>query len=270
MSKRASLAIAVLAVLLPSAALADDDLQFSGTLGAGDAYYDSPNLHIGDWNANGSVLLAIDNPGFNLQGNFTNDNLSASAHGGDFWSFGGDAFWRDYAGAIGIDVDTHAISNYIKNGSGADFDNFGAFGQWYVAPVATLEFKGGWLSQHYEGPYGGVAAVAYPLDSVALTLGADYAKADHLQPELKDIGLSAEWLPLTEFPVSIGFSYTRAEIDRLPVPPDPDSDRSIDIYMASVKVYFGAGGAGNTLRDYQRIGPVNYDSAPPAIIEFGY
>ena len=157
-SKRASLAAAGVLVFLPcAAAYAGNEMQFSGTLGAGDTYYDSPNLHVGDWNADGSVLLAFDNPGFDLQGNFTNDNLSASAHGGDYWSFGGDVFWRDYAGAIGIDVDTHALSNYIKNGSGADFDSFGAFGQWYVAPVATLEFKGGWLSQHFEGPYAGAA-----------------------------------------------------------------------------------------------------------------
>jgi hypothetical protein len=269
-SKRALLAAAGVLVVLPWKALADDDMRFSGTLGAGDSYYDAPNNHIGDWNANGSVLLTIGNPGFNLQGNFTNDNLSASAHGGDFWTFGGDVFWRDYAGTIGVDIDTHAISNYIKNGSGADFDNFGAFGQWYLAPVATLEFKGGWLSQHYEGPYGGVAGVAYPLDAVAVTVDADYVKANHLQPELKDIGLTAEWLPLREFPVSIGFGYTRAEIDRLPVPPDPNSNRSIDILMASVKVYFGGGGIGNSLRDYQRNGPVDYNSAPPALIEFGY
>ena len=270
MLKKAPLATLVMLVLLPLRAFADDEMGFSGTLGAGDTFFDAPNLHIGDWNANGSVLFTIDNPGFNLQGNFTNDNLSASAHGGDFWSFGGDVFWRDYAGAIGLDIDTHAISNYIRNGTGSDFDNFGAFGQWYVSPEVTLEFKGGWLSQHYEGPYGGVAGILYPLDSLGITLGADYAKANHLDPELKDIGLTAEWLPLTEFPVSIGFGYTRAEIDRLPVPPDPDSNRSIDLWSVSVKVYFGEGGAGNTLRDYQRNGSVNYDSAPPAIIEFGY
>jgi hypothetical protein len=257
-------------LLLPWAALADDEMRFSGTVGGGDTFFDAPNNHVGDWNANGSVLFTVDNPGFNLQGNFSNDNLSASAHGGDFWSYGGDAYWRDYAGAIGLDIDTHAISNYIRNGTGTDFDNFGGFGQWYVAPIATLEFKGGWLSQHYDGPYAGVAAVAYPLDSLAVTLGADYVKANHLEPELKDIGLTAEWLPLPEFPVSLGFGYTRAELDRLPVPPDPKDDRSVDMWTVSFKFYFGAGGAGNTLRDYQRNGPVNYDSAPPGMIEFGY
>src|ERR1700678_2736225 len=105
-SKRTSLAAGAL-VLLPWAALADDEMRFSGTLGAGDIYYDAPDNHIGDWNANGSVLFTIEHPGFDLQGNFTTDNLSAAAHGGNFWSFGGDAFWRDYAGAIGLDVDTH-------------------------------------------------------------------------------------------------------------------------------------------------------------------
>ena len=70
--------------------------------------------------------------------------------------------------------------------------------------------------------------------------------------------------------MSVGFGYTRAELDRLPFSPGSSSDRSIDILMVSAKVYFGAGGAGNTLRDYQRNGPVNYDSAPPAIIAFGY
>ncbi|HTT83738.1 MAG TPA: hypothetical protein VMF67_09665 [Rhizomicrobium sp.] len=269
-SKKVLVAAAGGLVVLPWMAFADDEMQFSGTAGGGDTYYDAPNNHIGDWNANGSVLFTIDNPGFDLQGNFDNDYLSASAHGGDFWSFGGDAFWRDYAGAIGLNFNTHAISDSIQNGSRTDLDNFGAFGQWYAAPVATLEFKAGWLSQHYEGPYAGVAAVAYPLDSLAVTLDADYAKANHLQPELKDIGLSGEWMPLTEIPVSIAIGYSRAEIDRLPVPPDPDSNRSIDIWTVSLKVYLGNGGAENTLRDYQRNGPVNYDAAPSGLIEFGY
>ena len=255
--------------LLPSLAAANDGMQFSGVLGSGDSFYDAPNNHIGDWNANGSVLFTIDNPGFDLQGNFNNDDLSASADGGDFLGLGGDAFWRDYGGAIGLNLDAHALWNNIANGRNADFDSFGTFGQWYVAPEATLEFKGGWLSQHYEGPYGGVAAVAYPLDAVGVTLSADYAKANHLEPELKDIGLTAEWLPLTEFPVSIAFGYTRAQIDRLPVP-DPDSNRSLDIWSVALKLYIGGGGEGKTLRDYQRNGPVNYDSAPAGIIEFAH
>ncbi|MGH9604885.1 MAG: hypothetical protein ACRD3N_04210 [Terracidiphilus sp.] len=267
---KAVLLLAAGVVLLPCAAAADDGMSFSGTVGAGDTFYDAPNLHIGDWNANGSVLFTLDNPGFDLQGNFNDDNLSAAAHGGDLWSFGGDAFWRDYAGAIGLDIETHAISNYQKNATGDDFDNFGAFGQWYTAPQATLEFKGGWLSQHYQGPYGGVGAVGYPLDSVAVTLSADYAKANHLEPELKDIGLTTEWLPLTELPLSIAFSYTRAQLTDFPVPPNPDSTRALDIWSVALKVYFGGGGEGNTLRDYQRNGSVNYDNAPPAILEFGY
>ncbi|HEY3639391.1 MAG TPA: hypothetical protein VGK90_14680 [Rhizomicrobium sp.] len=262
MSKKAALAGASM-LFLPCAALAGDGMQFSGTLGGGDTYYDAPNNHVGDWNANGSILFTLDNPGFNLQGNFINNGVSAWANGGDFWSYGGDAFWRDRAGAIGLNFDSHSFS------SGTDFDSFGAFGQWYVAPIATLEFKGGWLSQHYDGPYGSVAAVGYPLDSIALTLNADYAKANHLEPELKDIGLTAEWLPLTELPVSIGIGYTRAEVDRLLVS-NSDSNRSLDIFSVSFKVYFGAGGYGNTLRDYQRNGPVNYDRAPPALLEFGY
>ena len=243
-------------------------MRFSGTLGAGDSFYDSPNLHIGDWNANASALLTIDNPGFGLQGNFNNDNFSAAAHGGDYWNFGGDAYWRDYAGAIGLDVDTHAISNFIQNGRGADFNNYGWFGQWYVMPELTLELKGGWMGGHYEGPYGGAGVVGYPLDSVALELTADYAKANHTKPELEDIGLNAEWLPLTEFPVSVAFSYTRAQFRRLVLP--GETSRDTDVWGVAFKVYFGGGAEGDTLRDYHRNGPVHYDSAPAAISQFGF
>jgi len=249
-------------------ASADDALQFSGTLGGGDIYYDAPDKHIGDWNANGSVLVSIGNPGFNLQADFDNDNLSASAHGGDFWSYGADAYWRDYAGAIGLNADAHAISNSIENGKGADFTNYGGFGQWYAAPEATLELKGGWMSGHYDGPYAGGGIVGYPLDSLALDLTADYAKADSQNTQLKDVGIFVEWLPLPEIPVSVGFGYTRTEIDGAVVP--PFGDRDLDVWSVAIKAYFGGGGAGNTLRDYQRNGAVSYDSAPTALVQFGY
>jgi hypothetical protein len=261
-------------VILPCGAfgqdLEPDLMRFSGTVGGGETFYDAPNNHIGDWNANGSVLFTLDNPGFNFQGNFSNDSLSASVNGGDYWTYGGDVYWRDFAGAIGLNIDTHSLSNVSVSGKGADFNNFGGFGQWYLTPEVTLEAKGGWLTQHYQGPYGSVGAVGYPLDAVAVSLTADYAKDNHLQPELKDIGIDAEWLPLPEFPVSIAFSYTRAQLTRLPVPQDPESTRSLDVYGVALKVYFGGGGGGDSLRDYQRNGAVTYDGAPPGILEFGY
>ncbi|HEY2444276.1 MAG TPA: hypothetical protein VGI20_00870 [Rhizomicrobium sp.] len=246
-------------------------MRFSGTLGGGYTFYDSPDLHIGDWNANASALLTIDNPGFNLQANFSNDHFSAAVNGGDDWNFGGDAYWRDYAGAIGLDIDTHAISNanFIPSGR-ADFTNFGFFGQWFVVPEATLEIKGGWMQGQFEGPYAGAGVVGYPLDSVALELTADYAKANHLQPELKDIGLNAEFLPLPEYPVSVSVGYTRAEYRRLNLPPIVVNNRSTDVFGVAIKVYFGGGGGGNTLRDYHRNGPVHYDSAPAGISQFGF
>ena len=239
-------------------------MQFSGTLQGSYSDYNAPFAHLGIFDANGAALFTVNNPGFDFQADFNNVNVSAANHSGDGWSAGGDIFWRDYAGAIGVNASSHSIPG------GSDYVNYDGFGQWFILPEATLEAKGGWLTNHYQGPFGSGGIVAYPMNQLALDLTADYAKANHLGPELKDIGLSAEFQPLPEIPASFSISYTRARMDRLPIGVNGVTDRNTDIFGASVKIYFGGGGESNTLRDYQRNGPIYWDGTPATLIEMGY
>ncbi len=244
---------------------AEEGMQFSGTLQGAYSDYDATYSHLGVFNTSGSALFTASNPGFDLQGNFSDSQVSASAHGGNGWTVGGDAFWRDYAGTIGANFTSHAIP-----GLSSDYLSYDAFGQWFVLPEATLQIKGGWMSSHYDGPFGSAGVVVYPINQIALDLTADYAKANHLGPEMKDIGLSAEFLPIVEIPVSLAISYTRARIDRLPFDPRFNTDRNSDIFGVALKIYFGGGGESNTLRDYQRNGPVYWDGAPATLVEFSH
>ncbi|HEY1613364.1 MAG TPA: hypothetical protein VGF97_06695 [Rhizomicrobium sp.] len=240
-------------------------MQFSGTLQGAYSYFDAPKSHQGAFYANGSALFALSDPGFNFQGNFNNANISAFSNSGDSWGAGGDVFWRDHAGTIGANATTHSIP-------GGDYLSFDGFGQWYASPEATVQIKGGWLSNRYDGPFASAGVVVYPMDLISLDLTADYAKANNLGTQLKDVGLTAEYLPVPDLPVSLAVSYSRSRIDGLPLGSQLHgvTDRNDDIFGVAVKLYLGGGGGGNTLRDYQRNGPVYWDGAPSNLLELAH
>jgi hypothetical protein len=253
-------------LMLPGAAFAQDDLQsdgmrFSGSLTGGYSNSSSPYLHVGDANVEGSAVVTLDDPGFNLQANFNNQNIfSAALRGADF-SYGGDAYWRDYKGSIGLTFGSHSTSD----GSHADFSNYGGFGQWFLFSNATLQAKGGYLAGRYRGYYGDLGAVVYPYSFLALELTGDYAKDNRADTNLKDIELNAEFLPVRDIPVTMSIGYTRSEYNNLPNIATPD----FDTYLVSIKVYFGTGSQ-STLVDYQRRGAVDWDSPPAGIATFAY
>jgi len=254
------------ALVLPGAALAQDDTQpdemkLSGSLLGGYSNYSSPQLHIGTVNAAGSAHFTIDDPGFNLQANFNNTDVFSAAFRGAEWSYGGDAFWRDRSGSIGLNI----TSREASDGSHADFMNYGGFGQWFLFSNVTLQLKGGWLAGRYQGQYGDLGAIIYPYSFLALELSADYAKDTRFGPDLRDLALNAEFLPVRNVPVTFALGYSRAQYRHLINSGTPDDD----IFSISVKFYFG-GGANDTLVDYQRKGPVDWDGPPPGMIEFAY
>jgi len=187
--------------MLPGMAFAQDDMQpeamkLSGSLTGGYSNYSSPYLHVGNANVDGSAVFTLDDPGLNLQADFNDQNVFSSAFRGTDFSYGGDAYWRDYKGSIGLNFMSHATSD----GSHADFSNYGGFGQWFLFSNATLQAKGGLLAGRYRGYYGDMGAVVYPYSFLALELSGDYARDDRSSTLLKAIGLNAEFLPVRELP----------------------------------------------------------------------
>lgn len=238
------------------------DSMIAGTLGVGWTDYLTHGSHSDDWLASGSAVLKIDNPGFNIQVNFDNSAVRApAASSGDLASYGGDVYWRDYAGSIGINITDNMLTS---SGVGsANYESFGLFGQWFALPQLTLEIKGGRFDGNHEGWYGDGAVVYYPYADIALSLGADYGDGQRDHHELKDASLLAEYLPVHEIPVSMYIGYDFAEYSQL-------SHHDANVLMFGLKAYLGGGGRSGTLVDYQRNGTTNWDGAPATLVGLNF
>jgi hypothetical protein len=244
----------------------------AGTVGAGWTDFLTPHASTNDWTANGSVVFTVGNPGFNLQANFANNALeiprsgTTASQSSDLWSYGGDVFWRDYAGSTGIDINfASAISSgstTFKSGT-ASYDTYGWFGQFFALPDLTLELKGGRVEDRLEGWYGDAGAIFYPYPTIGLNLTLDYADAQHVRREMKDASFVAEYLPVREVPVSLYIGYDYAEYSQI-------SPHHVNIFLVGVKAYLGGGGREGTLVDYQRNGTTNWDGAPATLIGLGF
>jgi hypothetical protein len=244
-----------------------DDMQFAGTIGAGwTDYLTSGDVHTNDWLASGAAVLTLDNPGFDVQANFNNSDLQVPGKSSDLWSYGGDVYWRDYAGNIGINAN---FESAVTNGTGVlgnttiAEDTYGWFGQWFARPNLTFEIKGGRFEGHFEGLYGDVGAVFYPYHDIALSLTSDYAEAEHVREQLRDAMFTAVYLPVHDVPVSVYLGYDYSLVSALP-------HQQVSALMVGLKAYLGGGGRNGTLVDYQRNGTTNWDGAPAGLVELGF
>jgi hypothetical protein len=263
--------VQVLAILALAAgpALAQSDMQFAGTVGVGwtDFLLPAKAAHANEWLANGSAVLTLNNPGFNFQLNGNdNDDQIPSKTSRDFWSYGGDIFWRDYAGSFGINANSSVGSNVGALAVSAkpyDVQTYGIFGQWFAEPDLTMEIKTGRFQGQDEGMYGDWAVVIYPYHDLALSLTADYAEAQHVREEVRDGVFMLEYLPVHDVPVSLYVGYDYAIESQLP-------HQQVSVLLVGIKAYLGGGGGGGTLVDYQRNGPTNWDAASPTPFDLGF
>jgi hypothetical protein len=246
-----------------------DDMQFAGTFGAGWTGFltSGQASHTNDWLARGVAVLTIDNPGFNVQADFNNDSIQIPSESNDVWSYGGDIYWRDYAGSVGVNA-TFASAMRTGAGSTNGFtyaeDTFSWFGQWFTEPNLTLEIKGGGFEGHFAGLYGSAGAVFYPYHDIALSLTADYAKSDdHIREQVRDAAFTAEYLPVHDIPVSIYVGYDCSLLSQL-------QHEQVSAVLVGLNVYLGGGGRNGTLVDYQRNGTTDWGAAPSALLEFGF
>ncbi len=255
---------AVAATLLALGAGPAAAQTIAGTLGLGWTDYLTPDNHASDLTASGSAVLTAANPGFNVQVNFNNDALEfvTANTRTDVVSYGGDAFWRDYAGSFGVNVTGTTVTNSNSGNSGSGYQNYGLFGQFFALPDLTVETRGGLLEGHDKGWYGGGGVVFYPLADVALSASGDYADVSTFKRSFADGTFMVEYLPIHEVPVSLTLGYTYADYSQLAHRPN--------VFLLGLKIYLGGGGQGGTLVDYQRNGTTNWDGAPPALIGLGF
>jgi hypothetical protein len=267
-----ALASAVL-VLGSTPVFAQGDMEFAGTVQLGWTDYLLPGVvaHPNAWLAKGSAVFTVTNPGLNIQINAADDADRIPSRGlKDFGSYGGDVYWRDYAGSFGINAnastatDLAALSNKAAPAPYSySVQTYGLFGQWFAEPYLTLEMKGGRFEGKIEGLYGDGAVVLYPYHDMALSLTADYADAEHLRKDVRDLVFTVEYLPVHDVPVSLYIGYDFAYANQLP-------HQQVSVLLVGIKAYIGGEGRTGSLVDYHRNGTTDWDAAPSTVFELGF
>ncbi|HEY4115968.1 MAG TPA: hypothetical protein VGM17_18065 [Rhizomicrobium sp.] len=231
-----------------------EELQLSGLVGGGFANLKTPGGDTTDWNGRASANLMITDPGFNVQANIQDERLNypKSAGGDSLLSYGGDVYWRDYAGVFGANVSTVQFPH-----AGSTEVTFGGFGEGYVMQSLTLRMKGGLVRGHTDAYYADAGFVAYPFKSIALSADVNYAKIHNGGPTLRDGKFMAEFLPVSDIPVSLTLGYDYEKVSQI-------SDH-IDILSVGLKIYFGGAGRDGSLRSRQRNGIATWDGPPDTL-----
>ena len=231
--------------------------HLSGTLSAGYDRFDTDGHTVNDFNASGSAVLTLDNPGGNIQVNTNNDALKLNGNDRDVWTYGADMYWRDYAGDFGVNF----TEGTNLTTTGHDFYSGGFFGEFYIFPHLTLRAKGGRVQGDSDGWYGDTGLVYYPLDQVAISVTGDYARFQHDGPRVTDGQFSIEYLPVRDVPVSLTLGYTYARYQNLTGGLGGDTN----IFSIALKAYFGGVRSGG-LVDYHRNTATNWDGAPASLV----
>jgi hypothetical protein len=223
------------------------------------ASYANLSARAGDSSVWGGVArgnLAIMDPGINVEAKAGGDWLNLPKSGSsntNLWDFGGDAYWRDYAGDFGGTIEEIRLPD-----AHASSLSYGLFGEAFLGPAITLRLKGGEITHDVGAWYGSAGLLAYPIRNVALGAGFDYAKVQHGGPELKDANVSAEYLPVPHVPVSVSLGYSYEKIGQ--------TSGHIDVLSAGITVYLGGEGVDGSLRSRQRNGAVTWDGAPASLV----
>ncbi|HEX3674097.1 MAG TPA: hypothetical protein VHU87_07460 [Rhizomicrobium sp.] len=235
--------------------------QLSGNLTVDYDRYDNNSHSANQWNANGSAVLTIDNPGINLQINAGNSNVTIpKMNDTNDWGYGGDFYWRDYAGDFGVNVNESTFS-----GPGTGDRNFlsgGFFGEFFVSQNLTLRAKGGRMQGDVDGWYGDTGLVYYAFDAMALSVTADTIQLQHDGPKFTDGEIGVEYLPVRDVPISLGLNYTFGRSQHLIGGFGGDTN----IFSIALKAYFGGGGRNGGLVDYQRNGATDWDGVPSTVV----
>jgi hypothetical protein len=256
------LLLMIAVVAFPLAVFAADD--FSGLLDTGFAYNDvvgGEGGHADQYDARGAVLYTFDNPGLAVQLEGSDDWFASPGRIDHLWSAGGDAFWRDSKGTIGLSASYAGSDGAIKPlfETRTAIESYGFFGEYYVARSLTLQIKGGGTagdagSSSY---YGGGGLTFYDSPDLAFHAEANFTSFVAGR-DLTDIDSSLEYLPFGSVPVSLYAGYDWTNIS---------GGGYVSTVFAGLKFRFGPGYA---LADDQRSGPIEWtgNAAPGVRLKF--
>ncbi len=202
-----------------------------------------------EWGGAGSARFSLGTWGLNAQVDGGYHQLSANGGGTvDDWDINGSLFWLGSMGRVGGAVGYNGIR--ISNGGSGNLTNYGAFGEWYAAPMFTVGVKGGGASLSNGGGtagYFGGEAVWYVIPDLDVNGTIDYVS--FTGAHLTNYSANAEWLVSESTPVSIYGGYTRTEVP----------GGSANTWMIGLKLYMNGNGS-STLVDRQRTGNVDWAS----------
>ncbi|HWA91723.1 MAG TPA: hypothetical protein VG889_16920 [Rhizomicrobium sp.] len=211
-------------------------------------------------------LYTFDNPGFAVQLEGMDDfHYGTKFNLAHLWNAGGDFFFRDNKGTVGLSisyfgVDAPALPLFPTKTS---LESYGAFGEWYVFDNLTLQAKGGATTgsgvSRGDSVYGSGGFTFYDSPDVALHMDVGYTSYKSANNWV-DIDTSIEYLPFNSVPVSLYLGYDFVNISGL-------GYAKASTFFGGFKVHFGQG---ETLRDYQRTGPIEWtgNSTPGANLKF--
>ena len=223
------------------------------------AAYNNLSAPGGDTSLWGGVArgnLTIMDPGINVEAKAGGDWLNLPKSGGsntNLWDFGGDAYWRDRAGDFGGSLEEIRLPD-----AHASSLSYGLFGEAFLWRSFTLRLKAGKLTNDVNAWYGSAGLLAYPVRSIALGVGFDYARVQDGGTELKAANVSAEYLPVPNIPVSVSLGYNYEKVGQ--------TNGHIDVLTAGITVYLGGEGVDGSLRSRQRNGAVTWDGAPASLV----
>ncbi|HEX4293625.1 MAG TPA: hypothetical protein VHZ29_05790 [Rhizomicrobium sp.] len=258
--------------LCGTASAAQDPSGFSGLMSGGFIYARTratgATADSDQYVGSGSLLYVFDNPGLSVQIDGDYDNYYGTKHEpADIWSAGGSVFWRDGKGTFGFSgsyfaVDAPAAPLFTGKKS---VESYGLFGEYYVLDSLTLQARGGGTEgggvglQSY---YGAGGFTWYDDPDFAFHAEGDYTtySSGH---NWTGVDASIEYMPFHSLPASFYVGYDYANISKAH---DTKGGDSAAVYLG-VKFHFGAG---RSLRDYQRTGPLEWmgDSRPGANLKF--
>jgi hypothetical protein len=248
--------LCLLVASFPTARAMADSMALSGNVNASYANLSAPGGDVSVWGGVARANLAIMDPGINVQAKAAGDWVNLPKNGGsntNVWDFGGDVYWRDWAGDFGGSVEEIRLPNAHANSL-----SYGLFGEAFLWRRVTLRMKAGKLTNDLDAWYGSAGLLLYPIRNIALGGGFNYAKVQHGGPELKDGNVSAEYLPVPSIPVSVILGYSYEEIGH--------ASGHVDVLSAGITVYLGGEGVDGSLQSRQRNGAVTWDGAPSSLV----
>lgn len=221
--------------------------------GQNDIEGNSNNLQ--NWLLGGSLAGPLsDLPNLNFQFDASYDHNWMDHFSEEIWNFGGNVFWANNDGRIGINVNYETITRFGHT------TNFGAFGEWYFGNFTGMA-KGGWVSSGGaanggHGNYLGAALEAYFIPDLGIRADVDWAQrlsgqgcqvCGRTGVNTTAFAIEAEFLFLEDYGLSGFASYAHAT--------DKVAGQSFDdnAWRVGLRWYTGGG----TLIDRHRNGTLN-------------